>query len=194
VFCSIFAPKQKCTPARLADCFFHLFSIYSVYGAVCHKAAKGRNVQPANGLKKENQDMQFTVRDWMMDLIVFVEPDTPVTDVLATMRRRYINSVIVNKTKASPDFGILTSTDICDKIVAQDRDPSQVKVSEIMTSPLITIRNDMPVSECARIMKQNKIHHLPVVDENNNLVGMISATDFLVVAEAMGRSGERALR
>jgi len=138
--------------------------------------------------------MQFTVRDWMMDLIVFVESDTPVTDALATMRRRYINSVIISKSTDYPDYGILTSTDICDKIVAQDRDPGSIKVSEIMTSPLIMINADMPVSECARIMKEKKIHHLPVVDGNNNLIGMISATDFLVVAEAMGRSGERSLR
>ncbi len=137
--------------------------------------------------------MQFTVRDWMMDLVVYVDPDTPVTDALALMRRRYINSVIVNKTGENPEFGILTSTDICDKIVAQDRDPSSVKVSEIMTSPLITVRTGMSMAECARIMKDHVIHHLPVVDEEGNLVGMISATDFLVVAETMGRSGERAL-
>lgn len=138
--------------------------------------------------------MQFTVRDWMMDLVVFVDPDTPVTDALATMRRRYINSVIINKTRENPEYGILTSTDICDKIVAQDRDPGTTKVGEIMTSPLITVKADMSVAECARIMKERKIHHLPVVDDRNVLVGMISATDFLVVAEAMGRSGERALR
>lgn len=138
--------------------------------------------------------MQFTVRDWMMDLVVYVDPDLPVTDALETMRRRYINSVIVSKTKEHPDLGILTSTDICDKIVAQGRDPSTVKVREIMTSPLITVRTDMTMAECAQIMKDKNIHHLPVADENNNLVGMISATDFLVVAEAMGRTGERALR
>lgn len=138
--------------------------------------------------------MQITVKDWMMDLIVFIEPDTPVTDALATMRRRYINSVIVNKSANFPDYGIVTSTDICDKIVAQDRDPSTITVSEIMTSPLITADADMPVFECARIMKEKKIHHLPVVDNQNNLIGMISATDFLVIAEAMGRSGERSLR
>jgi acetoin utilization protein AcuB len=63
-----------------------------------------------------------------------------------------------------------------------------------MTSPLITVRTDMSMAECARIMKENRIHHLPVTDEGGNLVGMISATDFLVVAEAMGRSGERSLR
>ena len=138
--------------------------------------------------------MQFTVRDWMMDLVVYMDPDTFVTDALETMRRRYINSIIVNKTRENPEYGILTSTDICDKIVAQDRDPATTRVSEIMTSPLIVVRTDMAMSECARIMKENRIHHLPVTDEAGVLVGMISATDFLVVAEAMGRSGERALR
>lgn len=138
--------------------------------------------------------MQFTVRDWMMDLVVYMDPETPVTDALETMRRRYINSIIVNRTRDNPEYGILTSTDICDKIVAQERDPATVKVREIMTGPLITVRTDMSMSECARIMSQNHIHHLPVADEEGNLVGMISATDFLVVAEAMGRSGERALR
>jgi len=138
--------------------------------------------------------MEFTVRDWMMDLVVYVDPDIPVTDALETMRRRYINSVIINKKKDNPDYGILTSTDICDKIVAQGRDPATLQVREIMTSPLITVRTDMSMAECASIMRDKKIHHLPVVDENGNLVGMISATDFLVVAEAMGRTGERSLR
>ncbi len=138
--------------------------------------------------------MQLTVRDWMMDLVVFVDPDTMVTDALAIMRRRYINSVIINKTEANPEYGILTTTDICDKIVAEDRDPGTTKVSEVMTCPITKIDASISVVECARIMKENRFHHLPVVDENQVLIGMISATDFLVVAEAMGRSGDRALR
>ncbi len=138
--------------------------------------------------------MEFTVRDWMVDLVVYVEPDIAVTDALEIMRRRYIHSVIINKSQKNPEYGILTSTDICDKIVAQNRDPGSVKVSEIMTSPLITVSANMTMAECARLMSKHKIHHLPVADEKGSLVGMISATDFLVVAEAMGRSGERALR
>ncbi|HMN59525.1 MAG TPA: CBS domain-containing protein [Anaerolinea sp.] len=137
--------------------------------------------------------MQFRVRDWMMDLVVYVDPDIPVTDALATMRRRYINSLIVNKTETSPDFGILTTTDISDDIVAQERNPAEVLVREVMTSPLITVHRDMEISECARIMHEHRIHHLPVVNESGAIIGMISATDFLVVAEAMGRKGERAL-
>jgi CBS domain-containing protein len=138
--------------------------------------------------------MDFKVKDWMIDLIVFVEPETLVTDALAMMRRRYISSVLVSKSTGSPDVGILTSTDICDKIVAAGLDPGQVTVKEIMTSPLVTVSPEMPIEECARIMNEKRFHHLPVADKHGNIVGMISATDFLVVAEAMGRSGERALR
>lgn len=131
--------------------------------------------------------MQFTVRDWMMDLLVFVEPDTTVTEALALMRRRYINSVIVNNSKGNPDYGIVTSIDVCDKIVAMDQNPDDLTVREIMTSPLITVSKDMTLKECSLIMREHHIHHLPVCDENNILAGMISATDFLVAAEAMAR-------
>ena len=136
--------------------------------------------------------MQFTVRDWMIDLVVFVDPDSSVTEALALMRRRYIHSLIVNKTKDNPDFGIVTSTDICDKIIAQEHNPSKMKIREIMTSPMITVTPSMSLKQCAEIMKQHNFHHLPVADEHGIPVGMISATDFLVAAEAMGRApGER---
>lgn len=136
--------------------------------------------------------MQFKVRDWMMEVVVFVDPDIPVTEALALMRRRYINSLIVNKSKGNPHWGIVTSIDICDKIVAQDRNPADIKVREIMTSPLITVHTDMTLKECSIIMRENHIHHLPVVDTDDHIVGMISATDFLVAAEAMARKeGER---
>ena len=138
--------------------------------------------------------MQFTVRDWMIDLVVFVDPDVSVCDALETMRRRYISSLIVSKSESNSEFGILTSTDICDKVVAQDQNPGELKVKDVMTCPVISVAPEMLISECAKIMSENRFHHLPVTDKHGNVVGMISATDFLVVAEAMGRSGERALR
>ncbi len=136
--------------------------------------------------------MEFTVRDWMMDLVVFIDPEKTVSEALALMRRRYIHSLIVNQSKDSPHYGILTSTDICDKIVAHKRNPATTKVSEVMTAPIITVMRSMPLSECAKVMSEKKIHHLPVTDEAGALIGMISATDFLVAAEALGKApGER---
>lgn len=139
--------------------------------------------------------MADTVRDWMNDLVVFVDPDSTITEALGIMRRRYVNNLIAKKTKESPDYGIITSIDICDEIVAQGHDPSKVTVREIMSSPLITVSLEMTIDSCARVMKDKRIHHLPVADENGMIVGMISANDFLIVAEQLGHGdGERLLR
>jgi isocitrate dehydrogenase len=136
--------------------------------------------------------MQFTVKDWMIDLVVYVDPDVTVADALALMRRRYIHSLIVNQKEDYPEHGILTSTDICDKIIAENRNPATTRVRDICTAPLIAVKPTMTLGECAQVMHEHRFHHLPVQDAEGNLVGMISATDFLVAAEAMSRApGDR---
>lgn len=135
--------------------------------------------------------MDYTVREWMNDLVVFIEPEATVAEALAVMRRRYIHSLIVFNRELN-EYGILTSTDISDKIIAQNRNPSAVKVREIMTSPVLTVKQGTPLRDCAILMRDHRIHHLPVADEQGRIVGMISSTDFLVAAEAMSRApGER---
>ena len=136
--------------------------------------------------------MRFTVKDWMVDVVIFVEPDVTVSEALATMRRRFVASVIVNKSKNNPEYGIVTCTDISDKIIARNQNPSRIKVSQIMSSPVLTVNQDMQLDDCARMMQEKKFHHLPVVDESGEVIGMISAKDFMVVAEAIGREpGDR---
>jgi CBS domain-containing protein len=129
--------------------------------------------------------MQYKVRDWMVDVVVYIEPDCTVMEALSLMRRRYTHSVIVEKSDSNPEYGIITSTDISDKIVALQKNPSEILCKDIMTSPLIVVNSDMYLYECATLMKQHRIHHLPVVNENHELVGMVSASDFLVAAESM---------
>jgi signal-transduction protein with cAMP-binding, CBS, and nucleotidyltransferase domain len=134
--------------------------------------------------------MQDLVKDWMIDLVVFIDPDSAVLEALSKMRRRYLNSLIVQKTDENPNYGIITSTDICDKIVAQGRNPAKTAVRDVMTTPLISIAPEQTIFDCAKKMSEHHIHHLPVVDEDGQVIGMISATDFLVVAEAIGH-GEK---
>jgi CBS domain-containing protein len=138
--------------------------------------------------RKGDLMMDFTVRDWMNDLLVYIEPSATVSDALALMRRRYIRSLIVEKNDDQLEYGIITSTDICDKIIAGGQNPSIITVSKIMTSPLLTINENANIKDCAAMMSEKQIHHLPVMNDDGNLVGMISAADFLVVAEAMGRA------
>jgi CBS domain-containing protein len=46
--------------------------------------------------------IRYTVREWMNDLVVFIDPDATVSEALALMRRRYISSLIVKKSNSNP--------------------------------------------------------------------------------------------
>lgn len=130
--------------------------------------------------------MPHLVRDWMSSPVVVVDPDSSVSYAMTLMRRRNIHSVIVDINQKNPSYGILTTTDIRDKIVAADRNPAETTVREIMSGSIITGRADWTLVECSKIMQQHKIHHLPVVDEHGSLIGLISATDIFMSVEEQG--------
>jgi CBS domain-containing protein len=130
--------------------------------------------------------MPSTVRDWMSSPVVVVDPDSSVSYALTLMRRRKIHSVIVDISDKNPVYGIVTTTDIRDKIVAEDRNPAETTVREIMSGPIITGKPEWTLKECSRIMQERHIHHLPVADESGVLVGLISATDIFMAVEETG--------
>ena len=130
--------------------------------------------------------MPNTVRDWMSSPVVVVDPDSSVSYALTLMRRRKIHSVIVDISDKNPAYGIVTTTDIRDKIVAQDRNPAETTVREIMSGPIVTANPDWSLKECSQVMQERHIHHLPVADEGGTLVGLISATDIFTAVEETG--------
>lgn len=135
--------------------------------------------------------MPHTVRDWMSTPVVVVDPDTTVSYAMTLMRRRGIHSVIVATGEKQAAFGIVTTSDVLDKIVATDRNPSDTRVREIMSGPIITGRAEWSLRECSQVMEQHKIHHLPVTDDHETLVGLISATDIFFAVEEAGWEEER---
>ncbi|MBI3943244.1 MAG: CBS domain-containing protein [Chloroflexi bacterium] len=122
----------------------------------------------------------------MKSPIITIDPDTSVSHALTLMRRRSIHSLVIDLGGMIPRYGIITSTDIRDKIIAADRDPANTQVREIMTAPVTTASPDWSLKECSLKMQQLNIHHLPVADESGILIGMISATDLFMAAEEIG--------
>ena len=130
--------------------------------------------------------MPSTVRDWMSSPVVVVDPDSSVKYAMTLMRRRNIHSVVVAMSEKNPTYGIVTTTDIRDKIVAADRNPSETTVREIMSGPIITGNPEWTLMECSQLMQERHIHHLPVADESGSLIGLISATDIFMAVEETG--------
>ncbi|MEW6084477.1 MAG: CBS domain-containing protein [Chloroflexota bacterium] len=130
--------------------------------------------------------MPHLVRDWMSTPVVVVDPDTTVSYAMTLMRRRNIHSVVVDISEKNKRYGIVTTTDIRDKIVAADRNPAETRVRDIMSGPIITGKADWTLAECSRVMQEKKFHHLPIADEHGTLIGMISATDIFMAVEEIG--------
>jgi CBS domain-containing protein len=130
--------------------------------------------------------MPNKVRDWMSRPALVVDPDSTVSYAVTLMRRRHVHSLVVKLTEDTLTFGIITTTDIRDKIMAADRNPAETRVREIMTAPVYTARQDWTLKECSVKMQQYNIHHMPVVDNSGNLIGLISATDIFMAVEEIG--------
>jgi CBS domain-containing protein len=128
--------------------------------------------------------MPTKVRDWMSKPVVVVDPDSTVSYALTLMRRRNIHSVVVDL--PNHGYGIVTTTDIRDKIIVEARNPTETRVREIMTAPVVTADPDWSLIECSIRMQKLGVHHMPVAETNGVLVGIISATDIFMAAEEIG--------
>lgn len=131
--------------------------------------------------------MSHFVKDWMSSPVTVIDPDSSVTYALTLMRRRNIHSlVVVLDEDLQTGYGILTTTDIRDKIIAADRNPAETTVRDIMTMPVLCASPDWTLKKCSVEMQKRSIHHMPVADEQGTLVGLISATDLFIAAEEIG--------
>ena len=135
--------------------------------------------------------MPHLVRDWMSSPVVVVDPDSSVSYAMTLMRRRNIHSVVVDISEKNPSYGIVTTTDVRDKIVAVNRNPAETTVRDVMSGSIVTGRAEWTLMECSQLMQKYKFHHLPIADENGTLIGLISATDIFMSVEEQGWEEEK---
>ena len=107
-----------------------------------------------------------------------VQTGTTVLDAASYLRDKEVRATTVCNPQGEP-MGVISQSDISDKVAASDRLPSAVKVDEIMTTNLITVTPETTLSDCLRLLEQNRIYHLLVIGEDKRLCGMISAQDLL---------------
>jgi len=133
--------------------------------------------------------MKQLVRDWMSSPVVVIPPEIFLDQALSLMQRRGIHSLVIDlSVDNGRRYGIVTSNDIRDKIATRGLNPKEVRVSEVMTSPVQSARTGWTVREAALAMQDLGIHHLPVEDKRATIVGVISVTDVFTAVEEAGWS------
>ena len=105
-----------------------------------------------------------------------IEPTASVYDAIAQMADKQIGALLV--TEKSKVIGIITERDYARKVVLRGKSSKNTSVSEIMTERVIFVQPEQPIEECMALMTENRIRHLPVL-ENGKLIGMVSIGDIV---------------
>ena len=116
--------------------------------------------------------------DVMTENPVYALPDDTVENVAQLMKKEDIGPVpVIDNEQNKSLVGIVTDRDLALKVVAEGRDPQTTKVEEVMTRKLITCRPDDDVESAMKAMAQYQLRRIPVVDNDDRLVGIISQAD-----------------
>jgi CBS domain-containing protein len=108
--------------------------------------------------------------------IFSIGPEEPVLDAIRLMAEHHIGALLVMK--GDELVGIVSERDYARKVILKGRSSADTPVSQIMSSPVVTVSMSNSVQECMQLMTARRIRHLPVV-EGRKVVGMISIGDLV---------------
>lgn len=118
--------------------------------------------------------MVYFVKDFMSKEVVTIDTESSVAETSKTIAQNLRGYAIV--LKGGQPAGIVTERDVIRKALAKNLAPEKTKVSQIMSSPLVTIDPDDELTSAAETMKAKNVRKLPVV-QDGILYGVITARD-----------------
>jgi CBS domain-containing protein len=110
--------------------------------------------------------------------IYSITDDTTVHDTARYLRERQVRAVGVCN-RQGVLVGVVSHSDVSDKVAAENKCPAWMRVSEIMTRELVSATPETSIEDCLRLMEQHGIFHLVILDSEKGYRGMISVTDLL---------------
>ncbi len=127
--------------------------------------------------------MNVKVSDIMNTKPISIKPYINVKEAAKIMREKDVGSLIIENNNFL--LGILTEQGIVHKIVSRGKNPEEILVEDIMKSKIVTINPNDNIDYAMSLMLTRNIRQLPVVDEDNKLVGIITRNDIVKVQPAI---------
>jgi len=118
---------------------------------------------------------ETTVAKVMSKSVMAVELNTNARDCAKAMAKRGVSCAVI--TQRGSAIGIVTERDLVSKVLAEMIDPNDVLVRDIMSTPLITVSPNAPLTAASELMAQYRVRRLVVVDREGNLVGIVTTGD-----------------
>jgi CBS domain-containing protein len=105
-----------------------------------------------------------------------VEPQDSVLRAIEVMATRHVGALLVMSQGSL--IGIISERDYARKVILKNRSSHDTPVSDIMTSPAVSVTPDDTVHRCMQLMTEGRFRHLPVV-KGGRVVGMLSIGDLV---------------
>lgn len=105
-------------------------------------------------------------------------PEDSVRDALKLMCDKNIGSIVVTNSDETI-AGIVTERDMMIRVLGQDKNPDKTKLSEIMSTDIRAANENDELIDWLKVMSSERFRHLPIVDEQQRLVNMMSQGDFV---------------
>ncbi|MGZ9165662.1 MAG: CBS domain-containing protein [Anaerolineales bacterium] len=129
-------------------------------------------------------------REVMTKDLIYASPQDTIVAVAQLMKNEDIGPVlIVDNDDSKTLVGIVTDRDLVLKVIAEGHDPKTTRVEEVMSKELVTCRADDDVDVAMQAMAQFQLRRIPIVDNDDRLVGIISQAD---VATRVGETEKTA--
>jgi len=122
---------------------------------------------------------RMLVKDIMTSPVVTTGEEACANAVAKLMLENKVGCIVVASKEGKP-LGIITERDLVARVLAKNLPPERTAAKEFMTSPLVTIEPDAPITEAAKRMRKKDIRRLAVLYKND-LVGIVSSKDVLDV-------------
>ena len=106
-----------------------------------------------------------------------VGPDTTVMEGIRVMQEATVGAILI--VDGGQPLGIFSERDVMLRVVSANKDPRTTKMSDVMTGPVLTIDRDTSADDALKIMAEQHIRHLPVVDGSGQVEGMLSIRHLL---------------
>jgi CBS domain-containing protein len=118
-------------------------------------------------------------------------PNDMVAKVAQLMKSKDIGPVpIIENEQTKKLVGIVTDRDLALKIVAEGRDAKSTKAEEVMTRKVVTCRGEDDVQKALDAMSEHQLRRIPVVDNDNKIVGIIAQADVATRVDQPAKTAE----
>ena len=111
--------------------------------------------------------------------VICVDQDATVLEAAELMRHQDVGALVVTRNGKGKPLGIVTDRDLVTRVIAADKNPRDVSVSDIMTLSLATCRANHDLLDVLELMRTRGIRRVPVVDAQSGLIGIVTTDDVI---------------